>query len=186
MTESITFKPLTPEYWDDFEKLFGKNGADGGCWCMYFRVKSKEFEKKRGNGNKNDMKVLVEKNSKPGILAYVDDIPAGWISLAPRDEFTRINRSPILKKIDDKPVWSIVCFFIDQNYRKQGLSEKLLEYAIQYAKKRGAAIIEAYPRDETTKPDSYMYVGVFSTFKKFGFEEVIRRNKNRPMMRYYV
>ncbi len=183
---SLIFKPLTMDNWDDFEQLFGENGADDGCWCMFYRVKGKEFKKRQGEGNKNDMKLLVENNSQPGILAYVDNVPAGWVSLAPRDEFTRINRSPVLKKFDNKPVWSIVCFFIDQKYRKIGLSEKLLEYAVKYAREKGATIIEGYPRDEKTKPDSHMYVGVYSSFKKMGFVEVVRRNKNRPIMRFYI
>lgn len=179
----ITCKPLTPDIWEDFEKLFGDNGADGGCWCMFFRMKGKDFQKRRGEGTKQDMQLLVEKNKEPGILAYVDGEPAGWCSLAPRIEFTRINNSHILKKVDEQEVWSIVCFFIDRKFRKQRLSEKLLEYSISYAKGRGAKIIESYPRTDKNKSDDHMYVGVYSTFEKFGFKEIIRRSSNRPIMR---
>lgn len=182
----IDYKVLTSEHWDDFEKLFGEKGADGGCWCMFFRVTGKEFARKRYEGNKQDMKLLVEQGRKPGILAFVNNEPAGWISIAPREEFHRINRSPVLRKIDDEPVWSIVCFFIDPKFRKNKLSESLLEYAISYAKSNGVKILEGYPRDLQDSSDENMYVGVVSTFEKMGFREVARRSSKRPIMRLKI
>lgn len=181
----IEFKLLSSDYWQDFEELFGKNGADGGCWCMFFRLTSKQFSANGNSGNKKEMKLLVDNDMEPGILAYVDGVPAGWCSLGPKNNFPRLNRSPITKKFDDEEVWSIVCFFIHRNYRKQGLSEELLRYAINYAKNRGAKILEGYPRDSNSYSDSHMFVGVYGTFLKLGFKEMIRRKAHRPLMRYF-
>src|SRR3990172_6160600 len=108
VSKEIIFKfhPLTKERWNDFEKLFGERGACGGCWCMAWRSKASEFHINTGAGNKKAMKTLVNKNEHIGILAYAGKEPAGWCSFAPREKFIRLENSKVLKRIDDKPVWS--------------------------------------------------------------------------------
>ena len=54
--EGIIFNPVTPGYWHHFETLFGQNGADGGCWCMWWRLPEKQFEEQTGEVNKAAMK----------------------------------------------------------------------------------------------------------------------------------
>ena len=85
----ISFQPLTTKNWKDFELLFGPKGACGGCWCMTWRLKSADYEKMKGEGNKKAMKGLVRKSS-PGIIAYADKKPAGWCAVAPRYEYVRL------------------------------------------------------------------------------------------------
>ena len=101
----LTFSPLTPSRWDDFADLFGPRGATGGCWCMWWRITNKEFEANKGEGNRMAIKDLVDKGTIPGILAYDGDQAIGWCSVAPREEFTRLERSRILKPVDEQPVW---------------------------------------------------------------------------------
>jgi len=137
--------PLTPDRWADFEKLFGQRGACGGCWCMWWRLRRSQFEKQKGAPNKRAMKRIVNAGEIPGLLAYVRGEPVGWCSVAPREAYPVLSRSRILKPIDDKPVWSVVCFFIAKAHRRTGLSVKLLEAVTAYARKNGAKIIEGYP-----------------------------------------
>ena len=179
-------KPVTPELWPDMEMLFGEHGALGGCWCMWWRIKRKDFERQQGGQNREAMKAIVLGNEVPGILGYIDDKPVAWCSIAPREAFPVLDRSPVLKRVDDKPVWSIVCFFIEKQHRRRGLSSLLLSSALDYAKNEGCTIVEAYPvvAKKEHAPAMYLFTGLVSTFEKAGFVEVCRRSPLRPIMRY--
>lgn len=178
------FTPLTPARWQDFETLFGKNGACGGCWCMWWREPRSEYSRLAYEGNRQAMQALVSSGRVPGLLAYLAERPVGWCSLAPREEFSVLERSRVLKRVDDQPVWSIVCFFVARPYRRQGLTLRLLQAAVEYARQNGARIVEGYPVD---KPGKFMaledFTGTASTFRKAGFVEVERRSPARPIMR---
>ncbi|OGO29415.1 MAG: GNAT family N-acetyltransferase [Chloroflexi bacterium RBG_16_52_11] len=184
----LSFSLLTPERWDDLEKLFGPRGAFGGCWCMWWRVKRSEFEKMQGEGNRQAMKSIIESGEVPGILAYAGDQPVGWCSIAPRHHFPALERSRTLKAVDDLDVWSVVCFFVAKGYRRHGITVSLLQAAIDYAKEHGAQIVEGYPVEtgEGGSPDPFVYTGLVSAYTKVGFEEVLRRSPKRPIMRYYI
>lgn len=184
----LQFYPLTPERWPDFETLFGERGACGGCWCMWMRLPRSEFEKQKGDGNKQAMRALVAADTVPGILAYRHEQPVGWCSVAPREQFSYLARSRILKPIDERPVWSIVCFFIDKKYRRQGLTVQLLHAAIDHVRKQGGEILEGYPVEpkKSKMPDVFVWTGLSAAFKKAGFVECLRRSETRPIMRYYL
>ena len=181
----VEFHPLTPDRWSDFERLFGDNGACGGCWCMWFRRTNKEFEAAKGAGNRAAMKALVEAGEEPGILAYVDGEPAGWCALAPRESYGRLARSRVLKPVDETPVWSAVCFFVGKRFRGRGLTIGLLEAAAGQVRSRGGAVLEGYPVEPRQKkaPPVFMYHGLASAFTRAGFTEVARRSETRPIMR---
>ena len=185
---SLEFFPLTKKRWSDFETLFGERGACGGCWCMLWRLKRKEFEQQKGEANRLAMKAIVDSGEIPGILAYSQKQPVAWCAVAPREKYPALERSRILKKIDEQPVWSISCFFIDRRYRKQGLSLLILKAAVDYIKNHGGKVIEGYPtepkKDKTA--DVFVWTGVASAFKKANFVECIRRSETRPIMRYYL
>lgn len=182
---SLEIYPLTPERWPDLENLFGPRGAVGGCWCMYWRLKSSEYEQLKGEGNRALFKDLVSQGEPPGLLAYIDGEPAGWCSLGPRPDFSRLGRSRVLAPVDDQPVWSVVCFYIHRQHRKSGLSEKLLAAAVEYARAQGADVLEGYPVEPKGEnmPSVFAYTGLASTFRRLGFSEVQRRSETRPIMR---
>jgi GNAT superfamily N-acetyltransferase len=182
------FHPLTPERWTDFEKLFGPRGACAGCWCMYWRLTRSQHDKQQGELNRLAIKALVDLGNIPGILAYIDNEPVGWCSIAPREEFATLARSRILKPVDDQPVWSVVCFFVARKHRRQGLTIQLLNAAVEYAASNGAKVIEGYPVEpkEGKAPDVFVFTGLSSAFQQAGFKEVLRRSETRPIMRYYV
>jgi GNAT superfamily N-acetyltransferase len=181
----LTFKPVALDRWADFEELFGKRGACGGCWCMWWRIKRSEFERQKGDGNRRAMRALMETGEVPGILAYTDDRPVGWCSVAPRSSFPVLGRSRILKPLDDTPVWSIVCLFVHKDYRDRGISVRLLEAAVDYARGQGAEVIEGYPVEpkKDRMPAVFAFTGLAAAFLRAGFTERARRSPTRPIMR---
>jgi len=184
----LEIQPVTTESWEDLEQLFGPRGAIGGCWCMWWRIKRKDFEQQQGQRNRDAMCSIVESGKVPGIIAYSNDEPVAWCSVAPREVFPVLDRSHVLKRVDDQPVWSVVCFFMAKGYRHKGLSARMLKEAVEYATENGVRIVEGYPitpkKDQA--PDIYIFTGLESTFLKAGFVEVARRSESRPIMRYFV
>jgi len=150
---------------------------------MYYR-KSGQSGIGPGQQNKRALKSLVDEGRVPGLIGYEDGSPVGWISLSPREDYAKLRRSPIMKPVDDKPVWSIVCFFVDKGARGRGVSGALLRGAIDYARSQGATLLEAYPIDkkERSHPD-FMFFGAKSMYDRAGFTEVARRKEARPVMR---
>jgi len=181
----FTYYPLTPDRWKDFEKLFGTNGACAGCWCTYWLLKRSDYERlRKTGGTKRIFKKIVNRGIPPGILAYIGKTPAGWCAIQPRENYPVLQNSKILKPVDDRKVWSIVCFYIDRNYRRLGLTKGLIIEAVKFAKSHGAEVVEGYPVEpkKTTAP-VFIYTGVASAFRKAGFKEVARRSETRPIMR---
>ena len=88
---------------------------------MWWRLSKREFDTQKGEGNRRAMKAIVDSGLVPGILAYHEGQPVGWCSVAPREEFPRLERSRILKPVDKQPVWSVVCFFVDKLHRHRGV-----------------------------------------------------------------
>lgn len=182
---AFAFQPATSARWTDLEELFGERGACGGCWCMFWRLPRKEFDAGKGPGNKRALKRIVTAGSEPGILAYLDKEPVGWCAIAPRRDYIALERSRILKPVDDQPVWSVSCLFIKKPYRRQGVSSQLLRAAVAFAATHGAQIVEGYPVEPSMEkmPDPFLWHGIPSAFKAAGFKEVARRSRLRPIMR---
>jgi len=188
MSLDLTFHPLTSDHWPALEKLFGKHGASGGCWCMWWRLKRSDFLKQRGEKNKETFKRIVDSGEVPGILVYAGGRPIGWCSVASREFYPALESSRVLKRIDDKPVWSIVCFFVAKQFRRKGVTIALLKAAIEHVKRQGGKIIEGYPVEpkKVKTPDAFAFTGLASAFRKAGFVEILRRSETRPIMRYLV
>jgi GNAT superfamily N-acetyltransferase len=185
---SMEFHPLTKDRWSDFEELFGERGAYGGCWCMWWRLTRREFEKQQGEGNRKAMKAIVNSAEVPGIMAYSGRKAVAWCSVAPREKYSSLNRSPVLKRLDDTPVWSIVCFFVVKSHRKQGIAQDLIRAAVEYVRSRGGNVVEAYPTQPKSDqlPPVSAYMGLPSMFENVGFVECARPSKSKVIMRYYI
>jgi GNAT superfamily N-acetyltransferase len=183
--QNIRIEPATADRWPDVVALFGPRGACGGCWCMYWRTTRSEFETLKGDGNRRRLKKLVAADPPPGVLAYLDDEPVGWCAIAPREAYESLARSRILKPVDDKPVWSITCLFVDKRHRRRGLSVRLIRGAVDLARDHGARLVEAYPIEpkKNEMPDVFAFVGLASAFTRAGFKEITRRSPTRPIMR---
>ncbi len=188
LSSSTDYHTLTPDRWPDFEKLFGKKGAYGGCWCMWWRISRAEFEKQQGEGNRKAMKKIVESGEVPGIMVYRKGEPAGWCSVAPRERFHSLNRSRVLKKLDDKPVWSMVCFFVANEYRGKGVMGDLVNAAIDYVRSQGGKIIEAYPGRPGGRRLAPVtsFMGLPSVYERAGFKECARPSESKIIMRRII
>jgi len=185
---AFTITPLSKERWPDFEALLGPKGAYGGCWCMLWRLTKADFDRDAGDRNRQAMKALAESDRPPGLLAYDKGRPVGWISVAPRRTFVRLESSRVLKPVDDEEVWSVSCFLIAKSHRKQGLGIRLLKAACDFVREQGGTILEGYPIAPTKRPypAAYAWTGFASVFTRTGFEEVARRSETRPIMRRNV
>jgi GNAT superfamily N-acetyltransferase len=187
--EDFKVQPVTKDNWNQFVELFGERGACANCWCMYYRLSKADFNSgKLNNGNKNSMQAIILNGKPAGLLGYLKEKPVAWCAFAPREDFIKLEKSRVHKRIDNKMVWSIPCFFIHKEYRNSGISGLLLQRAIEYAKSKAIKIIEAYPTIPTQEklPDSFAWVGFYKTFERTGFKIVDRKSKNRPMVRYYL
>jgi GNAT superfamily N-acetyltransferase len=155
---------------------------------MWWKVKRSEFERQRGPGNKEAMKAIVASGEVPGILAYDDGRPVGWCAVAKREEYPVLDRSRILKRVDETPVYAITCFFVAKGYRQKGMMSKLLAAVISYVKEEGGKVVEGFPVEprKETMPDTFAWTGFASAFEKAGFVEVLRRSETRPIMRYHI
>ena len=182
---ALKFYSVTPRRWREFELLFGKNGACGGCWCMHWRLKQSEYDKQKGSGNKRAMKKLIETGRSPGIIGYFEKKPVAWCCVGPRENFSKLERSRTLKPIDDRLVWSILCLFVTKSLRNAGLSSQVVEAAANYAFSKGATIVEGYPYVTGNKKwaDPFVFTGLASSFKKAGFKVVAKPSKSRRIVR---
>ena len=129
--------------------------------------------------NKRAMQEIVMANKPAGLLALYEVQPIAWCAFAPREDFIKLEKSRVHKRIDEMPVWSIPCFFIDKNFRRNGVSVELLKGVINYAGENGIKVIEAYPTIPTTEklPDSFAWIGLFKSFERAGFEIADRTSK---------
>lgn len=188
ISEILTFQPVTEENWTQMQKLFGNKGAYGGCWCTYWRMKRSEFNSLSSEDRKERMATIIHSGVSPGIVAFLDGVPIGWCSFGKRDEFPLLENSRTLKRVDDKDVLSIVCFYIERKHRRQGVMKSLLKEVIRIAETGGIPIVEGYPVDPASQsyPDPFSYTGLLSAFVNTGFVEVARRSEKRPVMRYYT
>ena len=155
---------------------------------MWWRLKRSDFERQKGKKNKAALKKIVKSGQVPGILDCSEGKAIAWCSIGPRDTFPALERSRVLKRIDDRPVWSVVCLFIARSLRRRGVSVAILKAAVAYAKKKGATIVEGYPIEPKKGrwPDAFVWTGVPSVYLKAGFKEVHRGSPTRPIMRYFI
>lgn len=187
----VKIRPLTASRWPDFEKLMGPRGGMGGCWCMWWRLPRKRYETQKGSRNKSAMRRIVKAGPPPGVLAYAGREAVGWCALAPRQDYVALENSRVLAPPDTtdtaQPVWSVVCFYIAKSWRRKGVSTALLRGAAEFARKRGARILEGYPVDPQPGKVASMlpwaYTGLPQTFQRAGFGEIARRSPTRPIMR---
>ena len=186
--------PLTADRFADLDGLFA-TGDPRWCWCMYFRARGRSWANSSAASNRADLEGLTSKSDDsggvaPGLVAYRDGAAIGWVSLAPREDYERLAFSKMLRPVDDRPVWSIVCFVVAGRERGKGVATALLDAAIEYARERGATMLEAYPIHESRGRVSSdaAYTGTQGMFERAGFEVAELRQWNatsppRPIMR---
>lgn len=175
----ITCRPLTADLFADLEVLFDQRAVTRQCFCMHWRRPDGGFRDDRSNRDR--LYEITELGSPPGLIGYIDEKPAAWVQVGPRDDFPTLDRSRNLARVDDADVWSVNCFFTAPEMRRLGIGQAMLEAAAAYARARGAAMLEAYPWDAPTTSPVNLYTGSMGMFTDF--VEVARRKPNRPVVR---
>jgi GNAT superfamily N-acetyltransferase len=177
--------PLTRHRLSDLATLFGQGGDPKWCWCTFFRLRSVDFGSATAESNRAVLEeavgVTAAEGRAPGLIAYREGEPIGWVSLGPRDDYARLQHSRVLAPIDERPVWSIVCFVVARSARRQGIAHALLDAAIDYAREHGATLLEGYPVETDTGrvPAANAYKGTLAMFERAGFTVAARRQANR-------
>jgi ribosomal protein S18 acetylase RimI-like enzyme len=177
--------PLTAARLPDLAGLFGQGGDPKWCWCSYFRLRSLDFKGATPASNRRVLAKAVRTTAAderaPGLVAYRDGVAIGWVSVGPRDDYERLRHSKVMAPVDERPVWSIVCFVVARTARGQGVARALLDAAMVYAAEHGATLLEAYPvdTDGARIASANAYKGTLSMFERAGFEVVERRRANR-------
>ena len=152
---------------------------------MWNRQTTREFDERKGDRNRAAFQALVAGDRPPGLLAYADGIPVGWVAVAPRWDYGRLQRSRVTKPVDDLDVWAVTCFVIAREARRRGVAGALLDAAVEFARANGALALEGYPVEPRSDdmPEIYAWMGLASMFEDAGFEEIARRSETRPLMR---
>jgi GNAT superfamily N-acetyltransferase len=188
MSAEVTIRPATSGRWPDVETVFSDCADARRCWCAYWYLPNRDFKAGWGEGNRHVLADRVAAGLEPGVLAYVDDAPAGWAGIAPRADFDRLRRSKPLAPVDDRPdpqtVWALNCFVVAKAHRRTGLMRPLIRGAVAHALAHGATIVEAYPVDGDRVSSWDFFLGSMAAFREAGFVEAARRLPRRPILRY--
>lgn len=183
--------PVTSERWPDLVELFAGHGNPGYCWCQTWRIAGSRYRALDSAGRQALLKAQVQAGTPVGLLAYRDGRPVGWCSVAPRTTYGRLLRARSIRKVDNRRTWSIVCFYLHQAVRGQGVSGVLISAALDYARRSGAQVVEAYPVEPQVGPDgvpdyqvSYRFMGFLSMYRRAGFVDATPPGSQRRVMRY--
>jgi GNAT superfamily N-acetyltransferase len=185
MADALEIHPLTADRFGDLATLFDQGGDPKWCFCSYYRLRSLDFGSATPTSNRAVLEAAVRTTAgerrAPGLVAYRDGQPIGWVSVGPRSDYARLEHSKVLGRVDETPVWSIVCFVVARTARGGGVAAALLDAAIAYAADHGATMLEAYPVDTTDGrvPAATAFKGTLAMFERAGFEVVARRQANR-------
>lgn len=184
-SESLTVRALRANDWPVIERLFGANGACGGCWCMWWRVErgGKLWEENKGAKNKAAFRKLVSSGAVRGSLAFAGDEPVGWCCVGPRADFPRLERTKALSTDWDAKTWSVTCFYIKSAWRNRGVATALLAEAVKIAKAGGAKRLEGYPVriKGGRSPGSFEWTGVPGVFERNRFRDITPKDNPRDI-----
>jgi GNAT superfamily N-acetyltransferase len=193
VTPGLTLRDLEPSDWPAIEKLFGRNGACGGCWCMTWRIRGgKAWKANKGEPNRRSFRSLIEGGRVFGVLAFDGTEPVGWCNVGPRNDYERLLRSRVLASPAPAD-WAVTCFYIPAARRGRGIASALLERAVDLARRSGAQALEGYPVEPSRRsrssaerariPAAFAWTGVRALFERAGFTDVTPRGATRPIYR---
>jgi GNAT superfamily N-acetyltransferase len=188
----MSVHPATADRWSDLVEVFGRRGDDPGwCWCQLFLRAPAERQPVAADHRAALHAEITRAEMPPGLIAYVDDHPAGWTRIGLRSGFPGVNGNKSLARVldgDDATTWWVTCFAVARPYRGAGVASALLRAAVEFAREHGAVAVEGHPVDVAgLRADrvaaSALYTGTKALFAAAGFVEVARTYPTRPVMR---
>jgi GNAT superfamily N-acetyltransferase len=191
---SLHVQPITAERWDDLVTVFGRRGENPSwCWCQRFLDSEADQSSSSGRPPDNRRALreeIAQSEIAPGLIAYVDGLPAGWSRVGPRSSFPGVTGNRALARLltDDPGAWWVTCFAIASRHRRSGVGSALLEAAVAFARSHGATAVEGHPVDVAALQaaqvsGSALFTGTMAMFVAAGFSEVARTFPSRPIMR---
>jgi GNAT superfamily N-acetyltransferase len=192
----LSIVPANEASCDDLLAVFGEKGYTGRCLCQKFRTTGEEWwhdpiprEERIFRLRQQTDCGYPDSDTTSGLVAYLDGEPVGWCGVDRRSEFLRLGQTPWKGRAEDKEddtVWAITCFAVRVGYRGRGITYRLAEAAVDFARERGARALEGYPMI----PDlgqvvtwGEIHVGYRKVFEAAGFKEVSHPSKRRCVMR---
>ncbi|WP_051639820.1 N-acetyltransferase [Cellulomonas sp. URHE0023] len=181
----IRVETATPDRWSDVVAAFGLRASrPDSCWCQRFRTHDQP-------SNRDELHREVQAADIPvGLVAYVDDRPAGWSRVVPRATLPGVMGNRALRRVldDDRTVWWVTCFAVRTEHRGGGVGTALLVAAVEHARRHGASAVEGHPVDvdrlQAAKVSgSALFTGTLAMFEAAGFHEIGRTYPSRPVMR---
>jgi GNAT superfamily N-acetyltransferase len=181
----LVFHPATEERWPDVEQVLGRRGGHNGCWCMRWRLPPAVFQQRRGEANRRALRSGLAGGRITAVLGYLERRPVSWCAVGPREQFPVLETSDLLARVDNAPVWSVACCYLDRACRGRGLASAVVAGAAGFARDQGARLLEAYPLSPASErvPLAAAWTGFESVFARAGFTEVARRAPLRPVFR---
>ncbi|THG33254.1 GNAT family N-acetyltransferase [Naasia lichenicola] len=190
---SVRVVPVVDAPWDDVRTVFGTRGDPSSCWCQFFKVDAANWKAGDRTSFERSLCDQVDearaaKGAGPGLLAYSDDEPAGWVAIEPRAAYRRIVTKPAVADVDPSvgadDTWVVSCFVVRVGQRRKGIASTLLAGAVEHARANGARVIEAFPVEAGAGVTSAeLYHGPLSVFEAAGFEVLARPRERRAFVR---
>lgn len=181
--------PATVDRFDDVATLLAPRRSDApACWCLTYRLTSSENSALTAQQRPELLRRLCARDPAPGVVAYLNGEPVGWCAVGPRAEMERLERSRTIPRVDDRPVWSVICFVVRTGYRRRGIAHALLAGAVGHARASGAVVIEGYPVDTggSRISGTLAYVGTTNLFAGAGFDRVLETAARSAGLRRWV
>ncbi|MEA5367398.1 GNAT family N-acetyltransferase [Amycolatopsis sp., V23-08] len=174
MTDVEAWEVRPASRFEDVAALLNPGGNPRACWCLAYRITSAEYSALRGEQRAARVRDLCAGSPAPGVVAYDGATPVGWCGVSPRSRMERLVRSRTIPALDDRPVWSVVCFVVRSPFRRRGVSRALLDGAVEYAREQGAPAVEGFPVDTEGAriSSSAAHVGTTTLFEAAGFERI--------------
>lgn len=126
--------------------------------------------KEQGSQNRNEAEQQINSGKLKGFLAYHNNKPIGFCNVNAKREMVFDKYRFEINNTGTDGIISVVCFVIDPDYRRKGVSKSLLNKVIETYSGSKFNLIESYPAIDIGNEASN-YHGFYEMYKKTGFVE---------------
>ena len=168
----IEIRPLTKDLKDDYLSLFDnmihkENPEWSKCYCNDYHFLG-DFGTCSRDISRSLIINRINENELQGYLVFENDKPIGWCNANNRLNYQRLLRDYDLIDNPNDKVCSVVCFLIHPDYRRQGISQKILEKIITDYSNTDYDYIESYPKKGESSAGNFK--GPLKLYKRNDFK----------------